>query len=80
MRRWDWFIPIIPPSSALMDETIKVKDIFICMKNLKIISGASFCHVAKIMHEIHDSDVITEGNQKCMGAMPSFRRMEAIKR
>lgn len=42
--------------------------------------GASFCHVAKIMHEIHDSDVITGGNQKCMGAMPSFRRMEAIKR
>jgi aspartate aminotransferase-like enzyme len=50
------------------------------MKNLKIISGASFCHVAKIMHEIHESDVITGGNQKCMGAIPSLSKIEAIKR
>ena len=76
-RRWDWFIPIIPPSNALMDETTKVNDIFICIKNLKMISGASFCQVAKIIHEIHDRDVITEGNQKCMGTIPSLSRIEA---
>lgn len=64
----------------MIDEIISVKDILICMKNLKIISGASFCHVAKIMHEIHESDVITGGNQKCMGAIPSLSKIEAIKR
>jgi hypothetical protein len=34
--------------------------------------------VARIIHEIQDSDVITDGNQKCMGAIPSLSKIEAI--
>ena len=44
----------------------------------RITNGASFCHVARIMQDIQDSDVITEGNQKWNGAIPSFSRMAAI--
>lgn len=45
----------------------------------KIIKGANFCHVAKIRHENHEIDVITEGNQKWSGAIPSFSIIEATR-
>ena len=51
---------------------------FICRKNLRIISGANFCHVASTIHDIHEIEVITDGNQKCMGAMPSLSRIAAV--
>jgi len=40
--------------------------------NDKMIRGANFCHVAKIIHLSHESEVITEGNQKWNGAMPNL--------
>jgi hypothetical protein len=36
----------------------------LCRKNDKIINGANFCQVARIIHAVHDREVITEGNQK----------------
>ena len=32
--------------------------------NDRMINGASFCQVARIMQDIQDIDVITDGNQK----------------
>jgi len=37
-----------------------------------MINGASFCHVAKSMQDSQDIDVITGGNQKWNGAIPSL--------
>jgi hypothetical protein len=44
----------------------------------RIVNGASFCQVAKIMHDIHDNEVMTEGNQKWNGAIPNFNRIAEI--
>lgn len=67
-----WFIPIIAPVIALMHGIImKVYEVFII--NIIIDSGASFCQVDKIIHEIHESDVITEGNHTWHGTIPNFR-------
>lgn len=41
----------------------------------RIISGANFCQVAKIIQDNQDIDVITDGNQKWSGAIPSFSKM-----
>jgi len=73
VRRWDWFIPIIPPRSALIAEINKINDVAVLLRiNDRIIKGANFCHDARIEHEIHDREVITEGNQKWKGAIPNF--------
>jgi hypothetical protein len=50
-----------------------------CRMNARIINGASFCQVAKIMQAIHDMEVITDGNQKWNGAIPNLRRIAASK-
>jgi len=79
VRKWDWFIPISPPSSALIIATVIIKvehELF--RINAKITNGASFCHVARIIHDVQDRDVITEGNQKWNGAIPSFSRIAAV--
>lgn len=34
--------------------------------------------MARIIHASHDIDVITDGNQKCRGAMPSLSKMAEI--
>lgn len=80
VRRWDWFIPIIPPKSAFIDaiNIINVGD-KLYKRNDKIINGASFCHVARIIHINHDRDVITEGNQKWNGAIPNLSIIDAIR-
>lgn len=74
VRRWDWFIPIIPPRIALslaiiniigeMD-WVKVKEI--------IINGASFCHVDRMRAAIQEIEVITEGYHMWHGAIPILR-------
>jgi hypothetical protein len=46
--------------------------------NARITKGANFCHVARIIHAVQDIDVITEGNQKWNGAIPSFSRIAAV--
>jgi hypothetical protein len=46
------------------DDLYKMKD--------KIIKGASFCHVAKIIQDIQEIDVITDGNQKWNGNIPNL--------
>lgn len=80
VRKWDWFIPIIPPSSALIEaiNIMKVDDKLYKM-NERMINGANFCHVARIIHISHDRDVITDGNQKWNGAIPSLSIIEAIR-
>jgi len=80
VRRWDWFIPIIPPRRAFMEaiSIINVGDRLYRI-NDKIINGANFCHVARIMHINHDKDVITDGNQKWNGAIPSLSKIDAIR-
>lgn len=45
----------------------------------KIVSGASFCHVVRIIHMNHEIDVITDGNQKWNGAIPSFNIIADIR-
>jgi hypothetical protein len=63
----------MPPSKALIAEMIKIKDVAVLFKiNDRIIRGASFCQEARIEQEIHDSEVITEGNQKWKGAIPNL--------
>lgn len=76
-RRWDWFIPIIPPHRALRGATRLINiSIYVLFRiNARIIKGANFCHVVKIIHENQDNDVITGGNQKWNGAIPIFNRI-----
>jgi len=38
----------------------------------RIIRGANFCQVDRIMQDIHVIDVITEGNHKWNGTIPNF--------
>lgn len=65
VRKCDWFIPNIPPKIALIIEMVIIIDEYrLFSRNERITRGASFCHVARIIHEIQDRDVITEGNQK----------------
>lgn len=76
VRKWDWFIPIIPPSRALIAAMIMINlDAVSCRINERIISGASFCHVARIVHASQDIAVITDGNQKWNGAIPSLSKI-----
>lgn len=80
VRKCDWFIPIIPPRSALIEAISIINDDERLYKiNDKMINGANFCHVARIIHISHDRDVITDGNQKWNGAIPSLSRIDAIK-
>ena len=69
-----WFIPRIPPTSAFIVEIsiIVIAVAFLFIRKERIISGPSFCHVARIKHLVHDMDVITDGNQLWQGAIPSF--------
>jgi len=46
--------------------------------NAKIVSGASFCQVARIRQDIQEREVITDGNQKWNGAIPSFNKIADI--
>jgi len=58
-----------------------INDVIVLFRiKAKIINGASFCHDARIEQEIHDSEVITEGNQKWNGAIPSFNIIADISR
>lgn len=76
---WDWFIPIIPPNRALSEAISKTNVVLeFSRKNARIVNGASFCHVDKIIQENHEIDVITEGNQKWNGAIPSFNMIAVI--
>lgn len=46
----------------------------------KIIKGASFCQDARIIHANQERDVITGGNQKWNGAIPSFSIIAEMRR
>lgn len=48
-------------------------------ENDRRISGAIFCHVDRMKQFVHDSDDITDGNQRWHGAAPSFRRSDVIR-
>jgi len=72
-RIWDWFIPIIPPIIAFIIDAINMNCLVELFNvNAKIIKGAIFCQEARIKHDIHEILVITDGNQKWNGAIPSF--------
>jgi len=80
VRKCDWFIPIIPPISALRAAIIAINVLVLfCRRNAKIAKGANFCHVARIIHVVQDSDVITDGNQKWNGAIPSLIKIADIR-
>lgn len=73
VRIWLWFIPINPPTKALIPAIVKIKYIFFWGKmNARIDKGANFCHVDRIRHDIHEIDAITDGYQKWHGTLPSF--------
>lgn len=68
----DWFIPIIDPIIAFMIG-IEIKIcIFDDIMNIIIVKGAIFCQVDRIIHGIHDNEVITDGNHKWHGTIPNF--------
>jgi hypothetical protein len=46
------------------------------VKNTRIDSGASFCQVDRMVHDVHEIDNITEGYQKWHGTLPILRRRE----
>lgn len=69
----------MPPSSALRPAITGIIDFDDCIvKKTRIDRGASFCQDDKIVHEIHEMEVITDGYQKWQGALPSFSKMEVI--
>jgi hypothetical protein len=74
-----WFIPIIAPINALIHGIIiSGIDIDSFIINIRIDKGASFCHVDKIIHEIHDNEDITAGNHIWHGTIPSFKIREIM--
>jgi len=71
----------MPPRRALILAIRRINEgVKLISKNDRIINGANFCHVAKIIQDIHDREVITEGNQKWKGAIPSFSIIEVVSR
>jgi hypothetical protein len=79
VRIWLWFIPMIPPTKALIPATAIINDMFFCgNKNAIIDRGASFCHVDRIRQEIHEIEDITDGYQKWQGTLPSFNRIAVV--
>lgn len=68
-----WFNPNEEPIKAFNLEIIIIITVLVLLIiNVKIAIGASFCHVDKIVHDNHDNDDITEGNQKWYGTIPSL--------
>jgi len=67
-----WFIPIAAPAIALIDGIIIKIDIGILVINIIIPSGANFCQVDRIKHDIHEIDDITDGNHIWHGIIPNF--------
>lgn len=72
-----WFIPIMAPVMVLI-HGININVVDNLVINIRIDNGANFCHVDRIMQEIHERDAITDGNHKWHGTIPSFRRREII--
>jgi len=70
-----WFIPIIDPIIALIIgmEAASFDGIKI---NIKMDIGASFCHVDKIIQDVQEIEVITDGNHMWHGAIPNLISIE----
>lgn len=51
---------------------VLIKNLGPVSKKIVRLSGASFCQVTKTKDELHERDVITEGNQKWHGAAPNL--------
>jgi len=66
-----WFIPITDPIMALIMGIIK-ESLDSGIINVRIVSGANFCQVERIVHDIQEIDVITDGNHMWHGAIPSL--------
>jgi hypothetical protein len=72
-------IPKDDPITAFNLQIIAVIVIFVVLiRNVRIDSGANFCHVDKIMHVNQESDDITEGNQKWYGTIPNLINIDDI--
>jgi hypothetical protein len=70
-----WFIPISAPVMAFIHGIVVYSGV-IFIVNIMMDSGASFCQVDRIIHDSQDSDVITDGNHKWHGTIPSFKVRE----
>lgn len=79
-RSWDWLIPPRPPIRVLIIAAADIKntDSHLVINIVRIIRGASFCHVEIIMHWVHEMPAITAGNHQWVGAAPSFIRILEI--
>lgn len=74
VRKWDWFIPTIPPTMAFIHAKTIIRYFIVGDRiNDIIINGANFCHVERIRAATHEIDVITDGYHKWHGAIPIFR-------
>jgi hypothetical protein len=72
-------MPIIPPSIAFIAAITEINGLFMLgQKNIKIERGASFCQEDRIVHEVHDTEDITDGYQKWHGTLPIFSKIEII--
>lgn len=69
----------MPPIRALI-VAIKIRNRGYELRiKAKMIRGANFCQVASNIQDIHDMEVITDGNQKWKGAIPSFSKIAHVK-
>lgn len=58
-------------SNSLPGVFIKIND--------KIVNGANFCHVDRIIADNQEIDIITDGYHKWHGAIPILIRRDVIK-
>lgn len=72
-------MPKIPPIIALNPLAVIRRVLEGVIKNAIINRGASFCQVASRMQVGQGRFDITEGNQKCIGAAPSFVKVPRVK-
>lgn len=70
-RKWDWFIPPRPPTSAPIIPKKGSIGLFHERENKRHI-GAIFCQVIRRSEGNHEILFITEGNHIWKGAAPNF--------
>ena len=66
--------PMMPPNSALVEAKRKVVFVGREVSSERRDKGAIFCHVDRVKQMGQDDSCMVEGNQKWVGAAPSFVR------
>lgn len=77
-RSWVWFSPPHPPTTMEIIPNIVVVGWGLVWIWVRMMNGASFCHVDIISPVGKSNPWMTSGIQECTGASPSFRARAVV--